>query len=539
MSKRHSTGNGGHVPAVSYVRMSSDKQDASPDQQRNELVKLAERGGFQLIREYFDDAISGDRTEKRKAFQRMIADAERGEFKAILCWDQDRFGRFDSIEAGRWIYPLRQAGVSLVTVAQGTIDWSDFAGRLVYNVTQEAKHAFLRDLSRNVLRGKMKAASAGVWMTKAPYAYVLDKTTKTLLVGDQHEVGIVRRIFHDYQSGLSVRAIAFALNAERLFTSSGKPWSAKTVLEKLTNPAYAGRYRWNAETQGKYHAIRDGEIVTEFTSGLSDSSEWFVIEDHHEAIIEPTLFDAVQRMLPERKQRTTPKRDGGEFLFTKLLRCGTCGAVMYGAGGCRTPGYTCSRHSHTGLCDGNRVLQDELREVLLAKLESHFTNQKVVARLRDRLLTKVASDVPTADPADLQRQLAKLDADLVTARRNMALAGDDGLRRDYEAVVRELRQDRDRLEKSLHVAQKPPGRTRDEQAERIDKAVSMLSRLREAFHKISFTMQRELLRNAIATVDVWSQRDPNHKRRFSLERGWIHLRPEMWLPVSENLLPSS
>ena len=93
--------------------------------------------------------ISGDATEKRKAFQKMIADADRGEFSAILCWDQDRFGRFDSIEAGRWIYPLRQHDVKLVTVAQGEVDWTSFAGRLIYNVTQEGKHAYLRDLSRN------------------------------------------------------------------------------------------------------------------------------------------------------------------------------------------------------------------------------------------------------------------------------------------------------------------------------------------------------------------------------------------------------
>ena len=196
--------------------VSSDKQDESPDQQRAELAKLAERGGFRVLREYFDEAISGDATDKRKAFQRMIADAERGEFKAILCWDQDRFGRFDSIEAGRWIYPLRENGVQLVTVAQGEVDWTTFAGRLIYNVTQEGKHAFLRDLSRNVLRGKSKSATAGVWMSRAPYAYVVEnrKDSKNkvvesrLLVGDPHEVAIVKRIFRDYLAGFSVRAIA-------------------------------------------------------------------------------------------------------------------------------------------------------------------------------------------------------------------------------------------------------------------------------------------------------------------------------------------
>ncbi len=117
------------INAVAYVRMSSDKQEASPKQQREEITKLAKRESYRILRWYTDEAVSGDATEKRIQFQQMIKDAKAGEFGAVLAWDQDRFGRFDSIEAGHWIYPLRKAGVCLVTVAQGRIDWSDFTSR--------------------------------------------------------------------------------------------------------------------------------------------------------------------------------------------------------------------------------------------------------------------------------------------------------------------------------------------------------------------------------------------------------------------------
>ena len=98
---------------------------------------------YQLIREYLDSAISGNATEKRVAFQQMPEDARQGKFKAVLCWDQDRFGRFDPIEAGYWIKPFRDAGVKLVTVGQGIVDWDTFTGRLTYFVQQEGKHASL------------------------------------------------------------------------------------------------------------------------------------------------------------------------------------------------------------------------------------------------------------------------------------------------------------------------------------------------------------------------------------------------------------
>jgi len=55
------------INAVAYVRMSSNKQEASPKQQLEEIEKLAEREGYQVIRWYSDDAISGDATERRIA----------------------------------------------------------------------------------------------------------------------------------------------------------------------------------------------------------------------------------------------------------------------------------------------------------------------------------------------------------------------------------------------------------------------------------------------------------------------------------------
>jgi site-specific DNA recombinase len=151
------------IRAVAYYRMSTERQEASIPAQREAVQTYAQKHHYQIIREYRDEGISGDATEKRLDFQRMIRDAGRGDFEAILCWDQDRFGRFDPLEAGYWIKPLRDVGVRLETVAQGRIDWDDFAGRIIYAVQQEAKHAFLRDLSRNSIRGMLRNAKEGKW----------------------------------------------------------------------------------------------------------------------------------------------------------------------------------------------------------------------------------------------------------------------------------------------------------------------------------------------------------------------------------------
>jgi len=110
------------ILAVLYLRRSSDRQETSISDQRAALTEYALTHGFKIVGEYVDDAVSGDRTEERTEFLRMRDDAGSGKFEVVLCWDQDRFGRFDPLDAGHWIYPFRQAGVRLETIAQGPVD---------------------------------------------------------------------------------------------------------------------------------------------------------------------------------------------------------------------------------------------------------------------------------------------------------------------------------------------------------------------------------------------------------------------------------
>src|SRR5262245_20670968 len=223
------------LSAVAYYRMSSDRQEASIPDQRAAVEAHAVKHGYQIIREYMDPGISGDDTERRVEFQRMLRDAKDiGDFQVILCWDQDRFGRFDPLEAGYWIKPLRDAGVRLETVAQGRIDWEDLAGRLIYAVQQEGKHAFLRDLSRTVLRGMVRNAAEGRWNGgPAPYGY--DLREGRLVPGEPAKVEVVRWIFRAYAAGeLGVRKIVNDLNARGVPSPGGRRWRPKAVWEILT-----------------------------------------------------------------------------------------------------------------------------------------------------------------------------------------------------------------------------------------------------------------------------------------------------------------
>src|SRR4051794_1885266 len=101
------------IPAVGYARRSTDRQETSIPDQIKAVEQWAAEHGYKVLRWRVDDAVSGDDTERRHDFRKMIADAADGDFQAIVCWDRARFGRFDSIEFGYHVHQLRLAGVHL------------------------------------------------------------------------------------------------------------------------------------------------------------------------------------------------------------------------------------------------------------------------------------------------------------------------------------------------------------------------------------------------------------------------------------------
>ena len=127
--------------AVAYVRTGVDPKESTPNRQRAEIARLAKREGYRVVREYYDAGVSGDATENRSQFKQMLHDAGGlGDFRTVLCLDQSRFRRFDMLEAGYWIKPLRKAHVTLVTVAEGEIDWDDFSGHVIWHVENRTYH---------------------------------------------------------------------------------------------------------------------------------------------------------------------------------------------------------------------------------------------------------------------------------------------------------------------------------------------------------------------------------------------------------------
>jgi len=124
------------IPAVAYLRRSTDRQEHSIGDQRTEVARWAAERDYDIVREYLDDAISGTSADKRPAFQRMIADAERGNFKAVIVWNSDRFSRGDVTETEYYRYLLRKAGAVLLSVTEDYIAREGIDGDVLRAVKQ-------------------------------------------------------------------------------------------------------------------------------------------------------------------------------------------------------------------------------------------------------------------------------------------------------------------------------------------------------------------------------------------------------------------
>jgi DNA invertase Pin-like site-specific DNA recombinase len=541
-------------PAVAYYRMSTDRQEKSIPAQREAVRAYAKKHGYRIVREYVDEGISGDETEKRVQFQRMRDDAGRlGDFRAVLCWDQDRFGRFDTLDAGYWVKPFRDAGVWLETVAQGRIDWDDFAGRIVYAVQQEAKHSFLVDLSRVSIRGSLAAARLGQWNGgPPPYAYRVEN--KRLVPGDPEEIEIVRWLFRTYaETTASLGELAARLNERGVPSPGGTLWHKTTVQKILDSRAYLGEIIWGRRHEGKYHCIRRGEIEAQRGRGrvlYHTREDWVIVPDAHEPLVERGIWEKAKRKRAENRHRKTPHKVK-EFLFTRLVYCSHCGWPMHGItnvqkdrdkrGRVRSGKtytyrrYICGRYNAHGKagCRCNTIPERQLRAVVQRKLFDEFLDPRNLAKLREEIGRQLKAR-RSGDPDRAARSraaLAELDRQ-IDAGTERYLTAPKALLPDLAAKIDGWKEQREGLRAELVALREEAGP--EDFTEQVEKAIGQLPRLREEFDCGDPARLREVIRQMVARIDCTFEYLPHGKDRHGrprfksvLSRGLIHLRPDL------------
>ena len=102
------------VPAAQYLRMSTEHQQYSLENQATAIQKYAESHNFEVVRTYSDAAKSGLVLRRRIGLQQLLQDVVGGTsgYRAILVYDVSRWGRFqDTDESAHYEFLCKSAGV--------------------------------------------------------------------------------------------------------------------------------------------------------------------------------------------------------------------------------------------------------------------------------------------------------------------------------------------------------------------------------------------------------------------------------------------
>lgn len=254
------------IRAVEYVRMSTEHQQYSIDNQTAAIRGYAAEHAMEVVRTYNDAARSGLTINNRKGLKQLIRDVESGaaDFSAILVYDVSRWGRFlDVDESAYYEYRCRRASIGVHYCAEQFANDGSISSDLLKALKRAMAREFSRELSAKVFAGKCRLVELGfrqgghagyglrrllIDAERRPKGFLKWGEKKSILTdrvilvpGPPEEVAVVREVFRLFADERVVpEAIAVRLNQQGILNEQGRPWSRFNIDDMVTNPKYVG-----------------------------------------------------------------------------------------------------------------------------------------------------------------------------------------------------------------------------------------------------------------------------------------------------------
>ncbi|RDY65446.1 hypothetical protein DX912_17210 [Lysobacter soli] len=154
----------GALAVAQYVRMSTDHQRYSTENQRDAIQQYALQHGMAIVRTYADEGKSGLNLEHREGLKQLIRDVESGEtdFEAVLVYDISRWGRFqDADESAYYEYVCRRAGIRVHYCAEPFENDGSPMTVVIKSVKRVMAAEYSRELSTKVFMGQCRLIELG------------------------------------------------------------------------------------------------------------------------------------------------------------------------------------------------------------------------------------------------------------------------------------------------------------------------------------------------------------------------------------------
>ncbi|MET4800285.1 recombinase family protein [Bradyrhizobium sp. LB11.1] len=304
--------------AAQYVRMSTDNQRYSTENQAEVIAAYAQSRNVSIVRTYSDEGLSGLSIDGRDGLKALIADVEggRADFDCILVYDVSRWGRFQNTdESAYYEFICMRAGITVHYCAEEFENDGSFASSILKVNKRAAAADFSRGLSKKVFLGQSHIVRMGFGRGGMPgyglrrqlveengairqtLEYGQQKYLQTdrikIIHGPDAEVETVRRMFNAVAlEGKHPGDIAAELNAKQIRTTRGRCWDPETIRKILTNEVYTGSLIFNrASFKLKQRRVNNPRDM------------WIRCENAFPAIVSVELFNQVQEVMRARREQ--------------------------------------------------------------------------------------------------------------------------------------------------------------------------------------------------------------------------------------------
>jgi DNA invertase Pin-like site-specific DNA recombinase len=337
--------------AAQYVRMSTDKQQYSIQNQAAFIAAYAHAHHLEIVKTYADEAESGLLIKNRGGLKQLIRDISAGEadFGYLLVYDVSRWGRFQDIdESAHYEFLCREAGVKIQYCAEMFDNDGSVLSSIVKSLKRVMAAEYSRELSVKVHTGACRMASFGFKIGgRASYALerelvdekmnskgvLKDGDRKYLITdhvrlrpGSTDQGAVVRWIFRSFLRCKCETEIADELTRKAVPTHTGNSWSRGLIGRILRNEQYVGNLIYNR------HSAKLGG-----PRKVNSPDRWVRSVGSVEPIIDEDTFRKANKIIRERRVDLSEQEMLSRLRQTLLKEGRLCPAIID-----RTVGLPCT-----------------------------------------------------------------------------------------------------------------------------------------------------------------------------------------------------
>ena len=342
-------------PVAAYIRVSTTEQKLhglSLDAQKMKLMAYAKANGMRIVEWYMDEGVSGRKLiRKRPELQRMIHDAQKGNFERIIFIKLDRFFR----SVAEYHECMKQIAPVVWSTTEEDYDLTTANGRMLVNMKLTIAEMEADQTGERIrIVNEYKAATGQPLIGNQPFGWMNakdDSTGRKKVVKDPDEEPILEDILQHFQTYQSKRKTITYMYAKYHISMSQQSFSFL-----LANTMLYGEYRGNPS--------------------------------YCEAYIDKETFDKIQEIVKRNIRENTA--DNRAYLFTGLIKCPHCGRLLAGQISTSTrttdgkkysykyKAYRCPKHRASNACDFKKVIfEGTFEKMLLDNLEQYVADAKV------------------------------------------------------------------------------------------------------------------------------------------------------------------